>query len=175
MPIYQVGNQHIHAVKSGSSTSQIALLIHGWSSSWYAMLPTIELLRQQFRCIAVDLPGYGHSPPLKGKVSIRVYADLMAKLIEQITDRPVILVGHSMGGMIGVTLARYYPELVDRLILLCPTITGKLSPLINSVVYPVSILREMVWAACWLQEPKKSLSASPIKSCGRFPSPKTAS
>lgn len=140
MPIYQVGDQHIHVVKSGSSTSQIALLIHGWSSSWYAMLPTIELLRQQFRCIAVDLPGYGHSPPLKGNISIRAYAHLMAQLIEQITDRPVILVGHSMGGMIGVTLARYYPQLIDRLILLCPTITGKLSPLINSVVYPVSVL-----------------------------------
>ena len=142
MPIYQVGDQHIHVVKSGSSTSQVALLIHGWSSSWYAMLPTLELLRQQFHCIAVDLPGFGHSPPLKQPVSIRAYTDLMAELIKQVTNQPVILVGHSMGGMIGVTLARYYPELVDRLILLCPTITGKLSRLMNLAVYPVSLLEQ---------------------------------
>ena len=140
MPIYQIGDQHIHVVKSGSSTNQVALLVHGWSSSWYAMLPTLELLRHQFHCIAVDLPGFGQSAPLNQPVSIRAYTDLLAELIKQVTNQPVVIVGHSMGGMIGVTLARYYPELVDRLVLLCPTITGKLSRLMNSVVYPVSLL-----------------------------------
>jgi len=142
MPIIQIGDQYIHAVKSGSSNRQVAILIHGWSSSWYAMLPTIELLRQQFHCIAIDLPGFGDSPPLKRRVTIREYTDLVARLIRQQTKQPVVLVGHSMGGMIGITLARYYPDLVDRLVLLCPTITGKLSRLINFAAYPVSVLEQ---------------------------------
>ncbi|HET90405.1 MAG TPA: alpha/beta fold hydrolase, partial [Chloroflexi bacterium] len=48
-------------------------MIHGWSSSWYAMSPLLGLVSQRFRAIAVDLPGYGASPPLHERVTIPAY------------------------------------------------------------------------------------------------------
>jgi pimeloyl-ACP methyl ester carboxylesterase/CRP-like cAMP-binding protein len=116
----------------------VALLIHGWSSSSYALSPLIEMLNQRFRCLAVDLPGYGKSPKFEAKTTIPAYADLLAGLIEQAADGPVVLIGHSMGGMISLTLTERYPMLVDRMVLICPTITGQLSNYINLFVSPIT-------------------------------------
>ncbi len=133
-------SQQIHAVEEGHPNRQVALLIHGWSSSWYAMSPLIGLLSQRFRAIAVDLPGYGISPPLPERVTIPAYADVLANFVERVTDGPVVLVGHSMGGMISLTMALRYPELVERMVLIGPTISGRLSTYINLVVSPITIL-----------------------------------
>jgi CRP-like cAMP-binding protein len=50
------------------------------------------------------------------------------------------LIGHSMGGMTSVTLALRHPPLVERMVLLGPTITGKLSRYINAVVSPITLM-----------------------------------
>jgi pimeloyl-ACP methyl ester carboxylesterase/CRP-like cAMP-binding protein len=130
----------IHAVEEGHPNRQVALLVHGWSSSWYAMSPLLKLLGQRFRAISIDLPGYGASPPLPERVTIPAYADVLANFIERVTDGPVVLIGHSMGGMIGVTLALQYPALIERLVLIGPTISGRLSMSINLFVSPITIL-----------------------------------
>jgi pimeloyl-ACP methyl ester carboxylesterase/CRP-like cAMP-binding protein len=130
----------IHAVEEGHPNRQVALLVHGWSSSWYAMSPLLKLLGQRFRAISVDLPGYGASPPLPERVTIPAYADVLANFIERVTDGPVVLIGHSMGGMIGVTLALQYPALIERLVLIGPTISGRLSTSINLFVSPITML-----------------------------------
>lgn len=140
MAVFNVDGHVIHAVQQGQPNRQVALLIHGWSSSWYALSPLIPLLSQRFNCIAVDLPGYGQSPPLKERVSINAYADLLAGLIEKVSNGPVVLVGHSMGGMAGMTLALRHPVLVDRMVLLCPTVSGHLSTMINLMISPITIL-----------------------------------
>jgi pimeloyl-ACP methyl ester carboxylesterase/CRP-like cAMP-binding protein len=138
--VYTVGDQQIYAVEEGQPNRQVALLIHGWSSSWYAMSPLLGLLSQRFRAIAIDLPGYGKSPPLPERTTIQAYADLLADLIDEVTDGPVVLVGHSMGGMTGLTLALQYPVLVERMVLIGPTISGRLSSYINLFVSPITLL-----------------------------------
>jgi pimeloyl-ACP methyl ester carboxylesterase/CRP-like cAMP-binding protein len=136
----QYNDQQIHAVEEGHPNRQVALLIHGWSSSWYAMSPLIGLLSQRFRAIAIDLPGYGASPPLHERVTIPAYTDVLADFIERVTDGPVVLVGHSMGGMTSLTMALRYPELVDRMVLIDPTISGRLSQSINLMVSPITMM-----------------------------------
>ncbi|HLF90474.1 MAG TPA: alpha/beta fold hydrolase, partial [Anaerolineales bacterium] len=103
--VYTVEDQPIHAVTAGKANRQIALLIHGWSSSSYALSPLTALLSQRFYCIAVDLPGYGKSPRLPERTTISGYVEILADLLEEISDGPVVLVGHSMGGMISLTMA----------------------------------------------------------------------
>ena len=137
---YQVNGQQLHVVEEGHPNRQVALLIHGWSSSSYAMSPLVGLLSQRFRCLAVDLPGYGQSPRVADRATIPAYADLLAELIAQVSDGPVVLVGHSMGGMTGITLALRNPVLVDRLVLIGPTITGRLSTLINFGISPITMM-----------------------------------
>lgn len=137
---YTVSGQAIVTHEQGPPRQRTALLIHGWSSSWYAMSPLLPLLGERYRCVAVDLPGYGESPPGAGRATIAGYADLLAGLLKQQTDRPTVLVGHSMGGMISLTLALRHPALVERLVLLCPTISGRLSLFIDMFVSPVTMM-----------------------------------
>ena len=138
--VFTVEGQAIHAVTAGKPNRQIALLIHGWSSSSYALSPLTALLSQRFRCIAVDLPGYGKSPRLPERTTISRYADILANLLEGISDGPVVLVGHSMGGMISLMLAIHNKALVERMVLLNPTITGILSTFINVAVSPITMM-----------------------------------
>lgn len=135
-----VNGQQVHLVEQGRPHRQIALLIHGWSSSCYAMSPLMGILAQRFRVIAIDLPGYGESPPFPLRTTIPAYVDLLADLIVDLTQEPVVLVGHSMGGMISLTLALRYPALIERMVLLSPTISGRLSSYINMVVSPITLM-----------------------------------
>jgi len=140
MATFTIDGARIYAREEGPRNAQLALMIHGWSSSWYAMSPLLPLLSRRFRCLAVDLPGYGNSEPLRQRATIDRYADLLAGLIQELSDSPAVLVGHSMGGMISIVMALRYPQLVDSMVLLCPTISGDLSTAIKLSVLPVTML-----------------------------------
>ncbi len=133
---YEIDGQTITIREEGQSNRQVAILIHGWASSWYAVSPLLKQFSQRYRCLAVNLPGYGNSPRLNSRTTIDKYADLIISLMKQVTDKPVVLVGHSMGGMISLTIALKQPQLVERMVLICPTISGKLSYLINLTLMP---------------------------------------
>jgi pimeloyl-ACP methyl ester carboxylesterase len=100
--IYKVDGQPLHVHEDGPADAPLALLIHGWSSSWYALSPLFEDLRTRFHVVSVDLPGYGESPRLPERTTIPAYADLLAKFARMLTDRPITVIGHSMGGMITI-------------------------------------------------------------------------
>lgn len=140
MATFSIDGVRIYAREEGPRNAQLALMIHGWSSSWYAMSPLLPLLSRRFRCLAVDLPGYGNSERLRERTSIPRYAELLARLIQDLSENPAVLVGHSMGGMISLTLAMRYPQLVERMVLLAPTISGDLSTSIKLSVSPITML-----------------------------------
>lgn len=140
MATYTIDGHRIYAREEGPPQGQLALMIHGWSSSWFAISPLLPSAARRYRCVAVDLPGYGNSPPLPGRTSIPAYADLLAELIRTLSPGPAVLIGHSMGGMISVTMALRHPALVERMVLLAPTVSGRLSGFINAVVAPVTQL-----------------------------------
>ena len=140
MPFHTVNGVKIHTVEQGPKNRQVALLIHGWSSSSYALSPLQDLVAKRFCAVAVDLPGYGESDPLPDPVTIPDYAETIAGLIEQLTDGPVVLVGHSMGGMTSITTALRHPGIVERMVLIGPTISGNLSSYINRSVLPITLI-----------------------------------
>jgi pimeloyl-ACP methyl ester carboxylesterase len=136
MPVFNIDGQPMNVHVEGPERAQVIILIHGWASSWYAMSPVISFLSQNYRCYAVDLPGYGASPPLQDRVTIARYTRMIAGLIEQVSDKPVKLIGHSMGGMISLQMTLTESELVERMVLICPTISGNLSTLVNLTLAP---------------------------------------
>ena len=139
MSTYTIDGQELH-VRDNRRDAPLALLIHGWSSSWFTWTPLLSAIGSRFSYMAVDLPGYGRSPAPRQRPTIAWYADLMAKLIEESSDRPIVVLGHSMGGQIALTLALRHPMLVERLVLLNPVISGKLSTFINLFVAPHILL-----------------------------------
>ncbi|MFV9507351.1 MAG: alpha/beta fold hydrolase [Oscillochloridaceae bacterium umkhey_bin13] len=139
--VYTVGEQTIVAREQGPERGRLILLIHGWSSSWYALSPLMHALSDRYRCVAVDLPGYGESPPLKSRATIPAYADLLIGLLTQLSPGlPAMVIGHSMGGMTAVTMALRHRDLLERMVLICPTISGQLSFWINTFISPITML-----------------------------------
>lgn len=147
MAVFTINGQEIHARTSGNAHAPIAILIHGWSSSWHTWAPLLPALSRRFHCIAVDLPGYGRSPAPRSRPTIAGYADLVAELIQQLSDHAVLVLGHSMGGQIAMTLALRYPVLVERMVLLNPAVSGRLSTFINLFVAPHILLEGLGWPA----------------------------
>jgi pimeloyl-ACP methyl ester carboxylesterase len=93
------------------------LLIHGWGGSGRYWQPTVARLRNEHTMIVPDLPGVGRSlPVLRGRSMFDQAAAIEALLI-RLGIRHVQVVGHSMGGGIGILLAARNPALVERLAL----------------------------------------------------------
>ncbi len=105
----------------GSADNKETLLfIHGLSSYIPAWLKLIPLLKDHFRCIAIDLPGYGKSSEGVHSGGMDLYADVISRFIQKLNLTNVSLVGHSMGGHISLSTALNYPHLIDKLILIAP-------------------------------------------------------
>lgn len=95
-----------------------AVAVHGLggsSSNWTALLTD---LRADFDVWAFDLPGFGDSPPGE-RHAVEAYVAEVVAYLEQF-DRPVHVVGNSMGGLIAVLVAASRPDLVATLTLLAP-------------------------------------------------------
>ena len=93
------------------------VLLHGWARRGRDFAAVQELLaRAGVSSLALDLPGFGSSPPPSVAGGARFYASLVAPVLAQL-DRPVVLAGHSFGGRIATVIAADHPELVTSVIL----------------------------------------------------------
>jgi pimeloyl-ACP methyl ester carboxylesterase len=82
------------------------VLVHGLGAGWRSWTPIIEQLAERREVIAVDLPGFGETPPLNGEVSIATLTDSVADFIREHELDAVATAGQSMGGRIVLELAR---------------------------------------------------------------------
>jgi pimeloyl-ACP methyl ester carboxylesterase len=99
---------------------EVLLFIHGLASylpSWKKLIP---LLSSRFRCIAIDLPGYGKSQCGVNPGTMSYYSDVVFEFIETMNLKSVYLAGHSMGGQVSITTALRHPGFFKGLILLAP-------------------------------------------------------
>jgi pimeloyl-ACP methyl ester carboxylesterase len=107
--------QAVNVVELGAGPA--VLLVHGHDGSWQNWLETIPHLAERHRVIALDLPGFGASPPPSGEVSIPRYAGVLAELCDALGVVRADVVGSSMGGLIAAELAIREPRRVERLVL----------------------------------------------------------
>ncbi len=101
---------------------QPIIMIHGlggYIKHWY---PTIESLSNSFRCIAVDLPGYGASSVglLSENDILDAYAVALDELCKHLRLDKVIILGHSMGAQVALIAASKKPSWLSKLILAAP-------------------------------------------------------
>lgn len=130
-----------HAAGTGDET---VVLIHGLGSNLALWRETIPALSEDFRVLALDLPGYG----LSGKDDVPATMDFFADTVVQFMDAHGVdrahVVGLSMGGQIALTLALTHPERLHRLALFSPagieTFTDQQGLALKNVYTPRSIL-----------------------------------
>ena len=87
-------------------TGKPLLLIHGLGGSWRSWNPILNDLAAQREVIAIDLPGFGDTPPLLGEVSIRTLADAVTEFLTAQDLMGIDAVGSSMGARLVLELAR---------------------------------------------------------------------
>lgn len=115
------------AYRTAGQGSHDVVLVHGWGASGRMWLRSMWPIRRDYRLWAIDLPGFGRSDaPDVDWYSTERYADHVAALCEQLGVRRCTVVGHSMGGRIVLDLARRYPHMVERVVSISPSLTGRL-------------------------------------------------
>lgn len=102
----------------GASGAPAVLLLHGWTASAdLNFFPAYASLAESYRVIALDQRGHGRGLRSVEPFSLEDCADDAAALLEQLGVGCVIVVGYSMGGPVGLLLARRHPEKVVALVL----------------------------------------------------------
>lgn len=108
------------------------LLVHGIGMGHSVYDRFVSTARYACEVICVDLPGFGEAPepapaPESGSepASIPATADLLAACIRELRLDPLTAVGHSMGAQVVAELAARHPDLIDRLVLIAPTVNRR--------------------------------------------------
>ena len=118
--LIDVDGEQLHVVDRGSGPA--ILMIHGLAGQLRNFgRAMVDDLARDHRVILVDRPGSGYSPRARGRSArLKVQAETIAKLIRKLElDRPLI-VGHSLGGALALSLALNHPDTVGGLALITP-------------------------------------------------------
>jgi pimeloyl-ACP methyl ester carboxylesterase len=110
-----IGSGQVHYVEAGQGTP--LLLLHSAPRSSRAYRFLLPLLATQFRCIAPDLPGFGQSDPLKGKVTMEALAAAMVEFLRALGIPKAHVFGYHTGNKVAAAMAADHPAGVDRLVL----------------------------------------------------------
>ena len=87
------------------------VLAHGWTLTRESWLPVVgPLVDAGVRVVTYDQRGHGGSSPLRGETSVRILGDDLAAVLDVVAPHgPVVLGGHSMGGMTAMAYAGLHP------------------------------------------------------------------
>ncbi len=118
----------IHLPESGydiaytdeGNSDKTIIFIHGLGSYLQAWIRNVDVLKENYRCISIDLPGYGKSSKQPHSGQMTFYASIINELVKELDLGTVYLAGHSMGGQISITTSLLYPDIVKGLILVDP-------------------------------------------------------
>jgi pimeloyl-ACP methyl ester carboxylesterase len=165
--VMRFDGSQIHVELYGDPAAPPVVLTHGWgmnSTAWYYA----KRLAGRFRLIVWDLPGLGESRgPDNQDYSLEKFARDLDAVVEFAGNQRVVLVGHSIGGMITLTWCKLFPDKLARRVTGLAlvnttsrnpvrTTTGSqffsaiqrpvLEPLLHAIVW----LSPIVWLMNWL-------------------------
>ncbi|OLT41339.1 hypothetical protein BJF85_23950 [Saccharomonospora sp. CUA-673] len=116
-------------IAEGPDNGPPVVLLHGQASRWQDFRRVLPALTTRHRVIAIDVPGHGASEHLNHEEYTCVtVGELLAGAIEKLTDDPVLLSGHSSGGVLAVQIAANHPEMVRGLLLEDPPLFSSVPP-----------------------------------------------
>ncbi|MFA7033531.1 MAG: alpha/beta hydrolase [Bacteroidales bacterium] len=104
---------HISDTQKGDNC---LILLHGYLETMYIWNEFIDLISDDYRVIAIDLPGHG----LSGSTQVNTM-DFDAQTVKEVLDKCGVqhasIGGHSLGGYVALACCDLYPEVFDKLIL----------------------------------------------------------
>ncbi|WP_291856611.1 alpha/beta hydrolase [Bradyrhizobium sp.] len=151
----------LHYVERGSGPPLVLLHGNGSMIQDFESAGLIDLAARNFRVIAFDRPGFGHSSrPRRVVWSPEAQADLFVKALTRLQVHQAVVLGHSWGTLVALALARRHPSLVQSLVLASgyyfPTVradvvaqSGPAIPVIGDLLaYSLApLLSRLMWSA----------------------------
>ncbi len=107
---------------------RLLLFVHAAGSNAGLWRRHLETLGREHAALALDLPGHGRSSGVDGLPTVEAYAELVVHFATALALRPFVLVGRSMGGAIGMTIAARRPGLLAGLVLVCAAARFEFAP-----------------------------------------------
>lgn len=86
------------------------LLIHSMGMDGHSMDKLAESIKDQYQVLSLTILDHGDSDPPKGSISLPDHAEVMRECYMQLGFEPCVLIGHSVGGMMGMVLTAEYPD-----------------------------------------------------------------
>ena len=124
MSILVVDQQVVHYEVFGHGRP--VLFLHGWLGSWRYWFPTIERVAEHFRTYSFDFWGFGDTTRhASAAESIQSYSDQVIHFLDELGIDRVLLVGHSMGGMVALKTAINHPKRISRVVAVGAPIVGE--------------------------------------------------
>jgi len=150
----------------GAAEGPILLFTHGWGLSARIWVEARAELGGRFGLAFWDLPGLGQSGRPPAGYSIEGFAEDLYAVIESLPeDRPLILVGHSIGGMTVQTFCARHPELLNRRVaaivlentthtnpletMVFSRVMKRMQPLIEVMSMASTVLSPLIWLMNW--------------------------
>jgi 2-hydroxy-6-oxonona-2,4-dienedioate hydrolase len=120
---HEIAGRRLHARFGGTSTGLPVVLVHGVVVSGRYLEPLAVELAHDHPVLVPDLPGFGLSdgPPSRS-IAVELLADALIDVVVDAGHQRAALVGNSFGAQIVVAAAARHPTLVDRVVLLGPTV-----------------------------------------------------
>lgn len=128
---------YVHYEDSGPLEGEIVLLVHGFSAPLFTWDRNVDALTSAgYRVLRFDLYGRGTSDRPAGPYTIDLFMRQINGLLDALEiDRPVHVVGLSMGGLVSATFANRYPNRVASLCLVDPQVIQ----ITHRTIFPVGI------------------------------------
>lgn len=109
----------LHTEIFGKEGDRVLVLLHGFGASGYSFSRLIPELSKHFRVYAIDLKGFGKSPkPKNSGYSVYDQAVLVDRFLKEHDLRNIILIGHSYGGGVALSLVLMDPKRVEKMVLI---------------------------------------------------------
>jgi pimeloyl-ACP methyl ester carboxylesterase len=134
-----IENVVIHYVEAGADNASIKprqtiVFLHGFPEYWGTWHAQLDYFANHYRVIAPDLPGYNLSdkPQNQSFFEVPNLIKFIATFIQSVAPQEkIILVAHDWGGAIAWPLTAFYPQLIERLVIL-------------NAAHPSTFTREMI-------------------------------
>lgn len=117
--IFPYNNKHIYYETAGQGPA--VLLLHGFLENASMWNPVVNLIQSRFTIVRLDLPGHGRSDVYSEIHSMEFMAEVVRDLLKSVGIDSISIVGHSMGGYVGLAYLEKYPEMVRQIVLLNST------------------------------------------------------
>jgi len=105
-------------VEKGNTNATAIIFLHGYSDSWHSFETVMKLFPPDIHLVSLSMRGHGNSSRPDEGYHPKDFANDLSLFINEKKLGASILVGHSLGGVVGQQFAISYPELTKALVLI---------------------------------------------------------